>query len=90
MIRRDIEIINKLGLHARAAAKLVAVAGRYSARATLGRPGQKGADAKSIMAMLMLAAGKGSTLVLECDGSDEQEQADAICALVADYFEEGE
>ncbi len=90
MIRRDIEIINKLGLHARAAAKLVAVAGRYSARASLGRPGQKGADAKSIMAMLMLAAGKGTTLVLECDGSDEQEQANAICALVADYFEEGE
>lgn len=90
MIRRDVEIINKLGLHARAAAKLVAVAGRYSARASLGRPGQKGADAKSIMGMLMLAAGKGTTLVLECDGSDEQEQADAICALVADYFEEGE
>lgn len=90
MIRRNIEIINKLGLHARAAAKLVAVAGRYGARASLGRPGQKGSDAKSIMAMLMLAAGKGSTLVLECDGDDEQEQADAICALVADYFEEGE
>lgn len=90
MIRRDLEIINKLGLHARAAAKLVAVAGRYSARASLGRAGEKGADAKSIMAMLMLAAGKGTTLVLECDGSDEQEQADAICALAADYFEEGE
>ena len=72
------------------AAKLVAVAGRFQARATLGRPGQKGSDAKSIMAMLMLAAGKGTTLVLECDGSDEQEQADAICALVAGYFEEGE
>lgn len=90
MIRRELEIINKLGLHARAASKLVALTGRYSAGISLGRPGQKGVDAKSIMAMLMLAANKGTVLVMECDGSDEQELADAVTALVADFFGEGE
>ncbi|MFZ5757874.1 MAG: HPr family phosphocarrier protein [Pseudomonadota bacterium] len=90
MIRRDIEIVNKLGLHARAASKLVALTGRFSATITLGRTGQKPVDAKSIMAMLMLAANKGTVLVLECDGSDEQEAADAVCALVTDFFGEGE
>lgn len=90
MIQRDIEIINKLGLHARAASKLVALTGRYSAHITLGRPGQKGVDAKSIMAMLMLAANKGTHLRLECNGEDEQELADAVCALVANRFDEDE
>lgn len=90
MIRREVLIINKLGLHARAAAKLVALTSRFSARITLGHPGQKRVDGKSIMAMLMLAASKGSTLVLECDGSDEQELADAVCALIDNYFDEGQ
>lgn len=90
MIQREIEIINKLGLHARAASKLVALTGRYSARIALGRPGQKGADAKSIMAMLMLAANKGTRLALECEGPDERELADAVCSLVANRFDEDE
>ncbi len=90
MIRRDVLIINKLGLHARAAAKLIALTCRHSARISLGRPGQKAVDGKSIMAILMLAASKGTTLTLECEGRDEQELADAVCALIANYFDEGE
>lgn len=90
MIRRDLEIINKLGLHARAASKLVDLTGRYSARISLGRPEQKASDAKSIMAMLMLAANKGTLLQMECEGADEQQLADAVSALVANRFDEDE
>lgn len=90
MIRREFEIINKLGLHARAASKLVGLTGRYSARIGLGRPGQKLSDAKSIMAMLMLAANKGTWLEMECEGADEEQLADAVCALVANRFDEDE
>lgn len=90
MIRREIDIINKLGLHARAAAKLVALTGRFSARIALGRPGQKGVDGKSIMAILMLSASKGTVLAMECEGADEQELADAVCGLFADRFGEEE
>lgn len=90
MIQREIPIINKLGLHARAASKLVALTGRYQARIGVGRPGQKLADGKSIMAMLMLAANKGTVLAIECDGDDELALADAVCALVANRFDEDE
>lgn len=90
MIERDIDIVNKLGLHARAAAKLVALTGRYAAKITIGRHGEKGVDGKSIMAILMLAAGKGTRLHMTCDGPDEGELADAVCALFADRFDEGE
>jgi phosphocarrier protein HPr len=90
MIRVEVEIINKLGLHARAASKLVALTGRFGARIGIGRPGQKPADGKSIMAMLMLAANKGTLLAIECEGDDEQALADAVCALIANRFDEGE
>ena len=90
MIRREIRIVNKLGLHARAAAKLVALTGGYQARIGIGRPGDKPVDGKSIMAMLMLAANKGTLLAIECDGTDELALADAVCALVDNFFDEGE
>ncbi len=90
MISREIEIINKLGLHARAASKLVALTGRFESRITLCRAEQKPADAKSIMAMLMLAANKGTRLILECEGRDEQQLVDAVCALIANRFDEDE
>lgn len=90
MTRVEVEIVNKLGLHARAASKLVALTGRYAARIGIGRPGQKPADGKSIMAMLMLAANKGTLLAIECEGEDEQALCDAVCALIANRFDEGE
>jgi len=90
VIRSEAEIVNKLGLHARAASKLVALAGRYNARIGIGRPGQKPADGKSIMAMLMLAANKGTRLAIECEGDDEQALHDAVLALIANRFDEGE
>lgn len=90
MTRVEIEIINKLGLHARAAAKLVALTARYSARIGIGRVGAKPADGKSIMAMLMLAANKGTLLAIECDGDDEQALCDAVCALINNRFDEDE
>lgn len=90
MIRVEVEIVNKLGLHARAASKLVALTGRYEARIGIGRPGQKPVDGKSIMSMLMLAANKGTVLYVECEGSDEEALCAAVRALVADCFEEGE
>ncbi len=93
MIRRDIVISNKFGLHARAAAKLVALTGRYEARITLGHTehtSQKHADAKNIMAMLMLAANQGTTLVIICDGNDEDELLAVVCALIDDRFGEEE
>lgn len=88
MIRREIEIVNRLGLHARAASKLVALTGRHAARVSLGRPGQKPVDGRSIMSLLMLAAPRGTTLQLECEGEDEQALADAVCALFAARFDE--
>lgn len=88
MIRREISIINRLGLHARAASKLVALTGSYQARITLGRDGQRPADGRSIMNLLMLAAPRGTPLVLECEGEDELALADAVCALFAARFDE--
>ena len=89
MIERDIIIINRLGLHARAAAKLVDCASRYGARVEVGKVGQW-VDAKSIMAVMMLAAGQGTTVSLRCDGDDETAAMDALVALIEDYFGEGE
>lgn len=90
MIERDVTLVNRLGLHARAASKLVAVAGAHQASLRLGRPGQPPVDGKNIMTVLMLAATCGTTLTLRCEGPDEQALADAVCALVADRFGEGE
>jgi len=89
MIEQDIEIINKLGLHARASAKLVNTASRFSSSVTIEFSGQKG-DAKSIMSMMMLAASKGSMIKVSIDGSDEQEAMTAVTALINNCFDEDE
>ncbi|MBK6288640.1 MAG: HPr family phosphocarrier protein [Gammaproteobacteria bacterium] len=89
MIARELLIINRLGLHARAAAKLVATASRFSASIKLQKDG-KSADAKSIMAVMMLAAGKGSHLTVQCDGEDEAASLAAVEALIQDRFGEDE
>jgi len=86
----EVTIINKLGLHARAAAKFVGVANRYPCRIRVGRCPATLIDGKSIMAVMMLAASKGTTLHLSADGENEQEALDALIALIEDYFEEGE
>ena len=89
MLTRETEIINKLGLHARASAKLTQLAGKYQSEVWMAK-GPRRINAKSIMGVMMLAAGKGSTVTLETDGADEQEAMDALLALIADYFGEGE
>jgi len=88
MPRCEVEIVNKLGLHARASAKLTQLAARYPCEVTLERNGRK-VNAKSIMGVMMLAAGKGSTVTLETAGVHEGEAMDAIVALIADCFGEG-
>jgi len=90
--RREIMIINKLGLHARAAAKFVSCAAAYSARIRAGRADGSGdlVDGKSIMAVMMLAAGKGTALVLEAEGEDAEAALAALCALIDNRFEEEE
>ena len=89
MISQPIEIINKLGLHARAAAKLVTLASRYHSQIEL-QNGDHRVNAKSIMGVMMLAASQGTTLTLLVDGDDEQEAVTALDALIKDRFEEGE
>jgi phosphocarrier protein len=89
MLQREVEIINKLGLHARASAKLTQVAGRFDADVWLSRNGRR-VNAKSIMGVMMLAAAKGCTVLIETEGADEAEAIDAVAALVADKFGEEE
>jgi len=89
MLQQEVEIINKLGLHARASAKLTQVAGRFKSQVWVSRSGRR-VNAKSIMGVMMLAAAKGSTLVVETDGPDEQEALDAVSRLIASRFEENE
>lgn len=89
MIKEQITIINKLGLHARAAGKLVSEASAWSSQIKLGN-GDKMVDAKSIMSVMMLAAGCGSALILEVDGIDEEEAYHSIKALINDRFGEQE
>ena len=89
MVRAEIEIANKLGLHARASAKLTQIAGSYSSEVWLEK-GPRRINAKSIMGVMMLAAGKGSKVTLETNGPDEAEAMAALLALIADYFGEGE
>ena len=89
MLQQEVEIINKLGLHARASAKLTQVAGRFKSNVWVSRSGRR-VNAKSIMGVMMLAAAKGSTLVVETDGPDEQEALDAVSRLIASRFEENE
>jgi phosphocarrier protein HPr len=89
MISAPAKITNKLGLHARAAAKLVALAGEYSCRIEFHCKGQE-ADAKSIMAIMMLAATCGTDAQLICDGNDQEQALSAILELVEDKFGEDE
>jgi phosphocarrier protein len=89
MLQREVEIVNKLGLHARASAKLTQVAGKFEAEIWLSRNGRR-VNAKSIMGVMMLAAAKGSTVVIETDGTDEAEAMQALERLVATRFGEAE
>lgn len=89
MQRREVEIVNKLGLHARASAKLTQLAARFPCEVALERNGRK-VNAKSIMGVMMLAAGKGTTVTLEVDGPQEDEAMNALVALFGDCFGEGQ
>ncbi len=86
----SIDIVNKLGMHARAASKLVGLAKTFASRVELGKANGQTADAKRIMAVMMLEAVCGTTLQLTCDGEDEDDAFEAIRALVANRFGEGE
>ena len=89
MIKTPISISNKLGLHARASAKLSKLAGSFRSEVFLSREGRR-VNAKSIMGVMMLAAGIGSQLDLEVDGSDEEVATAALLALINDKFGEGQ
>ena len=87
MIERETEIVNRLGLHARAAAKLVHTAGGFQSRVTVVKDGEE-VDAKSILGILLLAAGQGSQITVRCDGQDEEEALQAVTKLIANRFDE--
>lgn len=89
MAIRDCKISNKLGLHARASAKLTQLAAQYQSEVWMTRAGRR-VNAKSIMGVMMLAAGKGSTVTIETIGSDDEAAIDAIAALIDDKFGEGQ
>jgi phosphocarrier protein len=89
MIKTSATISNKLGLHARASAKLTKLAGSFPCEVWISR-GERRVNAKSIMGVMMLAAGLGATVELEANGADEQAAMDALLALMADKFGEGE
>jgi len=89
VIKTSVTISNKLGLHARASAKLTKLAGSFPCEIWLTR-GERRVNAKSIMGVMMLAAGIGTTVVLETEGDQEQQASDAIVALMNDKFGEGE
>jgi phosphocarrier protein HPr len=89
MIQQEIEIVNKLGLHARASAKLTQLAAKFQSEVWMAK-GSRRVNAKSIMGVMMLAAGKGSKIMLETDGADEKECFDALAELIQNKFGEGE
>ena len=89
MLKQDIEIINKLGLHARASSKLTQTASQFNCEIWIEKNGRK-VNAKSIMGVMMLAAAMGSSITLETNGADEQAAMSALQALINDYFGEGE
>ena len=89
MQKKSVPIVNKLGLHARASAKLTQVASQFASQVFLSK-GSRRVNAKSIMGVMMLAAAKGSTVELEVDGADEEAALAAIEHLFADKFGEGE
>ncbi|EQM70972.1 HPr family phosphocarrier protein [Pseudomonas solani] len=86
----EITIINKLGLHARAAAKFVGVAGRYPCQIRVGRTPESLVDGKSIMAVMMLAAGKGTNIHLHTEGEQDGDALNALIELINNRFDEGE
>jgi phosphocarrier protein len=85
----EIQIVNKLGLHARASAKLTQVASRFACEVWISRSGRR-VNAKSIMGVMMLAAGKGSSVTIETHGEDADAALEALQRLIADKFDEGE
>jgi phosphocarrier protein len=89
MPQREVEIVNKLGLHARASAKLTQLAAKYQCDIVMSRNNRK-VNAKSIMGVMMLAAGKGAKVTLETSGPDEEEAMTALVRLIEDYFGEGQ
>ena len=89
MQQREVEIVNKLGLHARASAKLTQLAAQFQCDVMMSRNNRK-VNAKSIMGVMMLAAGKGAKVTLITDGPDESDAMTALTALVGDCFGEGE
>jgi phosphocarrier protein HPr len=89
MIEQEIEIINKLGLHARASAKLTQLAAKYKSEVWMTR-NKRRVNAKSIMGVMMLAAGKGTTVLLEANGEDERACFDALVELIENKFGENE
>ncbi len=90
MPAREITIINKLGLHARAAAKFSSLAGQYPCSIRIGRSPDSLVDGKSIMQVMMLAAAKGTSVHLHTEGEQEHEALHALVGLIENYFEEGE
>lgn len=89
MLQQEVEIRNKLGLHARASAKLTQIAGKFKSEVWVSRNGRR-VNAKSIMGVMMLAAAKGSKIVIEANGPDEAAALTALVDLVADRFGEEE
>jgi len=89
MPSREIEIVNKLGLHARASAKLTQLASAFQSEIWLSRSGRR-VNAKSIMGVMMLAAGKGATVLVEAEGPDAEQALAALLELFAEKFGEGE
>jgi phosphocarrier protein len=89
MQQQDAEIVNKLGLHARASAKLTQLAAQHVSEVWLSRNGRR-VNAKSIMGVMMLAAAKGSRVTIETDGPDEEAAMQSLLALIADRFGEAE
>jgi phosphocarrier protein len=87
MQQRDVEIVNKLGLHARPSARLTQLASSFKSRVFMSRNGRR-VNAKSIMGVMMLAAAKGSTITLETDGEDEAEAMEALAGLISSGFGE--
>lgn len=87
MLQQELEIVNRLGLHARASVKLTQTAGQFASEIWISRNGKR-VNAKSIMGVMMLAAARGSTVLLEVEGKDEAEAMEALCKLVANRFGE--
>ncbi|MDD5366979.1 MAG: HPr family phosphocarrier protein [Gallionellaceae bacterium] len=89
MFEREVEIINRLGLHARASAKLTQTAGSFQSEVWLSRDGRR-VNGKSIMGVMMLAAARGTVIKIDTEGPDEAEAMQALVDLIADRFGEGE